>query len=91
MATWIGLFVNNIDGGSVRVLKVSATSETEALNKLDFYDYDQTWQNFSFMELYQEKQYFSTLIVHFQQVVVNYLELIISLGSRKYREWDSSK
>ena len=41
LATWVGLFVNNIDRGSVGVLEVTATSETEAVTKLDFYQYDQ--------------------------------------------------
>ncbi len=49
MATWVGLFVNNVDGGSVRVLEVKATSETEALTKLDFYEYDEAYSRFSFV------------------------------------------
>ena len=90
MATWIGLFVNNVDGGSVRVLKIKATSETEALTKLDFYEYDQAWRRFSFVELYKKPRCFSTLIVDLKQAVLTYLELLTSLGARKYREWDSS-
>lgn len=90
MATWVGLFVNNVDGGSVRVLEVKASSETEALTKLDFYEYDEAYSRFSFVESYKKPRCFSTLIVDPKQAVLTYRALLTSLGARKYREWDSS-
>jgi hypothetical protein len=90
MAIWIGLFVNNVDGGSVRMLEVNAISETEALTKLDFYEYDETWQRFSFVEVYKKRKLFSTLLVDLKQVLLNYIELLDSLASRKHRGLDSS-
>jgi len=55
MATWVGVFVNNLDEHSVRKLVVEASSETEALVKLDFYDYDETWRDYSFVDIYQQR------------------------------------
>lgn len=72
MATWVGLFVNHIDQGSIRVIEVKATSETEALIQLDFYDYDETWQNFSFVDLYKKRNSCARLIVALKQVLLNY-------------------
>jgi hypothetical protein len=55
MATWVGVFVNNLDEHSVRKLVVEASSETDALIKLDFYDYDETWRDYSFVDIYRQR------------------------------------
>jgi hypothetical protein len=55
MATWVGIFVNNLDEQSVRKLVVEASSETDALVKLDFYDYDETWRDYSFVDIYKQR------------------------------------
>ncbi len=55
MATWVGVFVNNLDRQLVRKLSVEASSETDALIKLDFYDYDETWRDYSFVDVYKQK------------------------------------
>jgi hypothetical protein len=55
MATWVGIFVSNLDGKSVRELSVEASSEVDAIVKLDFYDYDETWRNYSFVDVHKQK------------------------------------
>jgi hypothetical protein len=55
MATWVGVFVSNLDRQSVRKLWVEASSETDALIKLDFYEYDETWRDYSFVDVYKQK------------------------------------
>lgn len=55
MATWVGIFVNNLDEQSVRKLVVEASSETDALVKLDFYNYDETWRDYSFVDIYKQR------------------------------------
>jgi hypothetical protein len=39
----------------VRKLWVEASSETDALIKLDFYEYDETWRDYSFVDVYKQK------------------------------------
>lgn len=55
MATWVGVFVNNRRGHTVRKLIVEASSETDALVKLDFYDYDETWRDYCFVDIYKQR------------------------------------
>lgn len=55
MATWVGVFVSNLDKQSVRKLIVQASSETDALIKLDFYEYDETWRDYAFVDIYKQK------------------------------------
>jgi len=54
MTTWVGVFVNNLDRKSVRELEVEATDEVSAIVKLDFYDYDETWQQYSFVDVHKK-------------------------------------
>jgi hypothetical protein len=51
MAIWVGIFLNNLDGTSVRELEVEADNEVTAVMLLDLYDYDETWQDYSFVEV----------------------------------------
>ena len=55
MATWVGIFLNNLDGNSVRELEVEADDEATAVMLLDLYDYDETWQHYSFVEVYKRE------------------------------------
>ncbi|HEY9675163.1 MAG TPA: hypothetical protein V6D11_27225 [Waterburya sp.] len=55
MATWVGVFVSNIDGRTLRELEVEADTEEEAVILLDLYNYDETWQNYSFLEIRKKK------------------------------------
>jgi hypothetical protein len=55
MATWVGVFVSNIDGKTIRELEVEADDEETAIVMLDFYDYDETWQNYSFVGIRKKR------------------------------------
>lgn len=55
MATWVGIFVSNQDGESVRELLVEASDEVDAVVKLDFYNYDETWREYSFVDVHKQK------------------------------------
>lgn len=55
MATWVGVFISNIDGKTLRELEVEADTEEEAVILLDLYNYDETWQNYSFLEIRKKK------------------------------------
>ena len=55
MATWVGTFVNNLDGNSVRELEVEADDEVTAMMLLDLYDYDETWQHYSFVDMHKQE------------------------------------
>ena len=54
MATWVGIFLNNLDENSVRELEVEADDEVTAIMLLDLYDYDETWQHYSFVEVHKK-------------------------------------
>lgn len=56
MATWVGVFVSNIDGKTIRELEVEADSEEDAIVRLDFYDYDETWQHYSFVDIRKKQR-----------------------------------
>ena len=55
MATWVGVFINNVDGKTLRELEVEANTEEDAVILLDLYNYDETWQNYSFLEIRKKK------------------------------------
>lgn len=55
MATWVGVFINNVDGKTLRELEVEADTEEDAVILLDLYNYDETWQNYSFLEIRKKK------------------------------------
>jgi hypothetical protein len=63
MATWVGVFLSNIDGKSVRELEVEADNEQEAIIKLDLYDYDETWQDYLFVKIYKKRRSIVELLV----------------------------
>jgi hypothetical protein len=67
MAIWVGLFVNNLDRSLVREIEVKASSEVEALVMLDLYDYDETWQNYSFFSIYKKQGDIKTMLVCLKQ------------------------
>ncbi len=67
MATWVGTFVSNLDGELVRELLVEAEDEVGALVKLDFYDYDETWQHYSLVDVRQKNP--STFLKAFTAVI----------------------
>lgn len=51
MSKWVGIFVSNVDGKTIRELEVEADTEEDAIVMLDFYNYDDTWQNYSFVDI----------------------------------------
>jgi hypothetical protein len=55
MTTWVGVFVSNIDGKTIRKLEVEADDEETAIVLLDFYEYDETWQNYSFVGIRKKR------------------------------------
>lgn len=55
MTTWVGVFVNKADGKTIREIEVEADDEETAVVMLDFYDYDESWQNYSFVEIRKKK------------------------------------
>lgn len=56
MATWVGIFLNNLDGNSLRELEVKADDEVTAIMLLDLYDYDETWQQYSFIGIHKKER-----------------------------------
>ena len=63
MATWVGVFASKIDGKLVRELEVKANNEEEAIVLLDFYDYDETWQHYSFVTVYKKSSGIAEVLV----------------------------
>ena len=55
MTTWVGVFVSNIDGKTIRELEVEADDEETAIVMLDFYEYDETWQQYSFVGIHKKR------------------------------------
>lgn len=84
MATWVGLFVNHVEEGSVRIIEVKANSEIEALTELDFYDYDENWKKFSFVEVYKKSSVFSICIVALKQDLLQYQKFWYFRFGKKY-------
>lgn len=81
MATWIGTFVSNIAGEPVRKLEVEANDEVTALVLLDFYEYDKTWQHYSFVDLQKKRS--GNLIVNLLQPLLSALNSLKLLGAQK--------
>lgn len=77
MATWVGLFVNNLDKNSVRKLEVKASSEVDALVMLDLYEYDETWQQYSFFSIYKKKGGINTMLVYLKEY---WTQIIATIG-----------
>lgn len=77
MATWVGLFISTLDGNSVRKLEVKASSEVDALVMLDCYDYDETWQNYSFFSIYQKKGEIATMLNCLKEY---WMQIITTIG-----------
>jgi hypothetical protein len=72
MAIWVGVFVNSVDGKTIRELEVKADDEETAIVMLDFYEYDETWQNYSFVEIRQKKRnWFVTLLTRLKNILFN--------------------
>jgi hypothetical protein len=61
MATWVGIFVSNLDRKSIRKLEVKADDEETAIMLLDLYEYDETWQHYSFVEV-EKKEWFAIAV-----------------------------
>ena len=55
MTTWVGVFVSKVDGKTIREIEVEAEDEETAVVMLDFYEYDESWQNYSFVEVRKKK------------------------------------
>lgn len=55
MTTWVGVFVSNLDGKTIRELEVEADDEETAIVMLDFYEYDETWQQYSFVGIHKKR------------------------------------
>ncbi|HAA28275.1 MAG TPA: hypothetical protein DCE56_12075 [Cyanobacteria bacterium UBA8553] len=73
MATWVGTFTSNLNKKSIRELVVEAEDEVEAIVKLDFYDYDETWEHYSFVDIH--KQSSLTFVRAFQRVISAFANL----------------
>lgn len=69
MTTWVGVFINNLDGKTIRELEVEADDEETAIVMLDFYEYDETWQQYSFVEIHKKRwNWLSALIATFKKL-----------------------
>jgi hypothetical protein len=55
MTTWVGVFVSKVDGKTIREIEVEADDEETAVVMLDFYEFDESWQNYSFVEIRKKK------------------------------------
>ena len=73
MATWVGTFTSNLNKESIRELVVEAEDEVQAIVKLDFYDYDETWEHYSLVDIY--KQNSLTFVRAFQGVISGFANL----------------
>ena len=71
MATWVGVFLNNIDGKSVRELEVEADNEEEAIIQLDLYDYDETWQNYLFVKIYKKRRSIVAVLIAWAKSILS--------------------
>jgi hypothetical protein len=80
MATWVGTFVSNIDGKSVRELEVEADDEVTAIVRLDFYEYDKSWQHYSFVDV--RKKWNCSAIASFLQPLFTVINSLKLPGSR---------
>ncbi len=73
MATWVGVFVSNIDRKSVRMLEVEASNEVTATVLLDFYDYDPTWQYYSLVDVRKKPVGISKALITQIQILLAFL------------------
>ena len=73
MATWVGTFTSNLNKESIRELIVEAEDEVQAIVKLDFYDYDETWEHYSLVDIH--KQNALTFVRAFQRVISAFANL----------------
>ena len=55
MTTWIAVLSNDLDGESIRELEVEAENDTAALEKLDSYDYDESWKHYSLVTIKKKR------------------------------------
>ena len=55
MTTWIAVLSNDLDGESIRELEVEAESDTQALEILDSYDYDESWKHYSLVTIKKQR------------------------------------
>jgi hypothetical protein len=54
MSTWIAVLSNDLDG-EIRELEVEAQSETQVLEKLDSYVYDESWNHYSLVTIKKKR------------------------------------
>jgi hypothetical protein len=73
MATWVGVFVRKIDGKSVREIEVEADNEVDAIVRLDFYDYDETWRQYSFVEVRRKTGGIKAVLVTLKKILTQLL------------------
>lgn len=55
MTTWIAVLSNDLDGESIRELEIEAESDTEALERLDSYNYDESWKHYSVVTIKKKR------------------------------------
>jgi hypothetical protein len=55
MTTWIAVLSNDLDGETIRELEVEAESDTQALEKLDSYVYDESWKHYSLIAIKKKR------------------------------------
>lgn len=81
MATWVGTFVSNREGEPIRELEVEADDEVTAIVRLDFYEYDKTWQHYSFVDVRKKRS--SNLITTLLQPLFSLVNSLKLLSSQK--------
>lgn len=81
MATWVGTFVSNIKGEPIRELEVEADDEVTAIVQLDFYEYDKTWQHYSFVDVRKKRS--GNIIATLLQPLFSLITSLKQLGLQK--------
>jgi hypothetical protein len=80
MTTWVGTFTSNLNQESVRELVVEAEDEVQAIVKLDFYDYDETWEHYSLVDVHQQNSL--TFLRAFKSIISAFANLGVLAGSK---------
>lgn len=64
----------------MRELEVKASSEIDTLVMLDLYDYDETWQHYSFFSIYKKKGGINTMLVCLKEY---WTQIIATIGNSR--------
>lgn len=83
MTTWVGVFVSNLDGKTIRELEVEADDEETAIVILDFYEYDETWQQYSFVGIHKKRwNWLTALFAAFKKLLFMNISFKKNLGEK---------